>query len=217
MTDTKKRKVLLSTTYLGPVQYYSKLIHYNHIIIENHESYSKQSYRNRCTILGANGPLALTIPVHKTSGNNTQVSDIKPDYSQNWQRLHWKSIVSAYNSSPFFEYYVEDFHPFFHSTKWEYLIDFNTELLEMITELLEADAKVEYTKGFQKDPGTEFDDYRYIIHPKKQKSGPDQHFKIVEYTQVFHEKMEFYPNLGIIDLLFNEGPHAISVLEESYI
>jgi hypothetical protein len=167
--------------------------------------------------MGGNGPLPLTIPVHKTAGNNTPISEIKPDYSQNWQRLHWRSIVSAYNNSPFMEYYIDDFYPFFHSNKWKYLLDFNSELQKMILELLEVETEKEYTKEFHKNGGAGIDDYRFSIHPKKQKSSTDRFFKPVEYTQVFHDKMDFYPNLSIIDLLFNEGPNALTILENSFV
>jgi hypothetical protein len=211
-----KKNILLSTTYLGPVQYYSKLVSYDNILIEKHENYSKQSYRNRCNILGGNGLLTLTIPANKT-GNNTPISDIKPEYDQEWQKLHWKSIVSAYNNSPFFEYYKDDFYPFFHSCKWKYLIDFNTALQDMILDLLEVETEIKQTEEFIKTAGKEFDDYRFSIHPKRQRTEPDPHFVAAEYTQVFHDKMGFHPNLSIIDLIFNEGPNALTILENSFI
>jgi hypothetical protein len=107
------QSILLSTAYLGPVSYFSAISRADKVIIEQFDSYHKQTYRNRCSILGANGPLDLVIPVVKASITKTMVKDVRIDYATRWQSIHWRSLFSAYNSSPFFEYYADAFSPFY--------------------------------------------------------------------------------------------------------
>lgn len=204
-------KILLSSAYLGPIQYYSKIAQADQIIIEQYDSYQKQTYRNRCRVLAANGVSDLVIPVVKKSGEKTMMKDVEIDYATFWQNKHWRTIVSAYNSSPFFEYYSDDFLPFFEK-KWKYLIDFNSELNALILELLEIETTCNYTKEFIKH--FEGSDFRTVISPKERFA--DEGFVAVKYTQTFDEKYEFKPNLSVIDLLFNVGPESLSVLEETF-
>ncbi|MBU8893125.1 MAG: WbqC family protein [Bacteroidales bacterium] len=202
--------ILLSTAYLAPVQYYTKFLVYDKVIIEAHENFIKQTYRNRCKIYGANGELTLTIPVKKIN-TKTKIKELLIDYDTNWRKLHWKSIESAYNSSPFFEYYADDFLPLF-TKKFNFLFDLNTELLSMILSILDVNHKLNFTDKYVNSDG-DIDDMRESIHPKKKIE--DQQFKIIKYTQVFQQKTGFIPNLSIIDLLFNEGPNATEILNLS--
>ena len=107
MADT----VLLSTAYFPPIQYFTKFLLYKNILIEQYDHYGKQSYRNRCEIYGANGPLTLSVPVNKKHNQKILVRDVDIDYSLNWQKVHWKAIESAYNRSPFFLYYKDRLGP----------------------------------------------------------------------------------------------------------
>ena len=201
--------ILLSTTYLGPIQYFSKVLKYDKVFIEAHENFIKQTYRNRCVIYAANGELTLSIPVTKTNKKEL-IKDLKIDYSTNWQKLHWKSIESAYRSSPFFEYYMDELITFYNS-KYEYLLDFNIEIQNVILEQLELETKISLTKTYCfEDDLTNMDDFRQKIDPKKKIE--DKNFLSPEYNQVFVDKHGFKPNLSIIDLLFNEGPNAINLL-----
>lgn len=204
-------KILLATSYLGPVQYFSKISAASDIQIEQYDNYQKQTYRNRCTILGGNGVIDLIIPVLKQSGKRTQLKDVQIENITKWQLKHWKTIVSAYNSSPFFEYYRDDFEPLFYR-KFNFLLDFNLQLTKLVLDLLELEVNVELTSEFIKSP--DFDDFREIISPKFR--GTDQHFIAKKYTQTFHEKFGFISNLSIVDLLFNKGPETTSVLESCY-
>lgn len=204
---------VLSTAYLGPVQYFTKFILFDNIFIEQHETYLKQSYRNRCYIYGANGLLSLVIPVKKTGGNITKTKDILIDYDTNWRRIHWNSIVSAYASSPFFEFYEDDFREFYSGEK-KYLLDLNQKLLELILNFLEIDCDINLTGEFRKIYNNETD-YRNMLNPKKRLLRPDNKFNPCKYNQVFAINHGFIENLSIIDLLFNEGTNAGEILVKS--
>ena len=203
-----KEKVLLSTAYLAPIQYYTKLINYKKVYIEIHDHFIKQTYRNRCKIYGANGLLQLSIPVKKDSVK-VKIKDLLIDYDTNWQKIHWKSIESAYRSSPFFEFYADDLIPFY-TKNYKYLYDFNSSIQAIILDLIEHSTQIEYTQDFIKENALGLDDFRDKIHPKKKLYDPD--FKIEKYNQVFVEKYGFIENLSIVDLLFNEGPNSLNFL-----
>lgn len=210
-----KNTVILSSAYLGPIQYFTKLLSYPVILIEKEENYHKQSYRNRCVILAANGPLVLSIPVVDGPGAKAPMKELGLSYEHHWQRLHWRSIISAYNNSPFFEYYADDLATFYHEKRWKFLIDFNTEIQQKVVDLLNVGLKINYTDEYTAEnniPGNT-DDYRYSIHPKSSKNKDDQHFEPQQYMQVFQEKFGFVDNLSILDLLFNEGPGTAGILK----
>jgi len=202
---------LLSTAYLAPIQYYSKLIKYSEILIEIQENYPKQTYRNRCNIFGANGLLALSIPIKKIE-TKTKTKDIKIEYVTNWQKLHWKSIESAYRSSPYFEYYADDFLPYY-TKKTEFLIDYNAALQNMIIDLIGFKAQINSIDEYILFSDSRYDDFREKINPKKKIIDPD--YKTIEYIQVFSNKILFIPNLSIIDLLFNNGTDTLSLLKST--
>ncbi|MBN2273998.1 MAG: WbqC family protein [Bacteroidales bacterium] len=205
-------KALLTTAYLGPLQYFSKFLLHHEIEIEQWDNYQKQSYRNRCYIYGANGMQCLVVPVCKGSGTKIPIRDITIDYSKSWQKTHWKSIESAYRLSPWFEFFEDKiirFYDRYYQSK--FLFDLNTELTEMIINALNITVKLKYTAYYEKSVNTSAD-FRESIHPKRRMSKPDQHFINIAYPQVFESKHGFIPNLSIIDLLFNEGRHARDVL-----
>lgn len=205
--------VLLSTTYFGPVQYYCKLISYKNIYIEKFEHYSKQSFRNRCNIVSANGVLSLSIPVQKTDNMKMLTKDVQIDYHTRWPQIHWRAIESAYKSSPFFMYYADDIEPFYNQ-QFNSLIDFNSQLQQTIIELIGCNINISYTEGY-KTIAADFDDFADTIHPKINKSQPDNTFVFEKYYQVFERKHGFKENMSILDLLFNMGPAALDVLQKS--
>ncbi len=204
---------LLSTAYLAPVQYYTKFLVYKQIFIEAEENYQKQSYRNRCNILSANGILPLTIPVSKDMPK-VKTRDIRIDNALEWQKNHWTSIESAYSSSPFFEFYMDEFSVFY-TKKFRFLLEFNLKLQDYILDQLEIKPNIFLTKKFIENGTPDYDDYRDSIHPKKRQQRKDKTFKPEFYYQVFQEKYGFISNLSIIDLLFNEGPNAENILKKS--
>ncbi|NLA62076.1 MAG: WbqC family protein [Bacteroidales bacterium] len=196
--------VLLSSLYLAPVQYYSKLFRAESVVIETDDNYQKQSYRNRCIIAAANGALPLSIPVEKGKGVKFKMRDIKIADHGNWQHFHWNAIISAYNSSPFFEYYKDDFS-LFYEKKTTYLFDLNEELRILICNLLTIETPVSYTSKFIEDADSNTLDLRETIHPKRDWRETDKQFITKPYYQVFAEKHSFIENMSIIDLLFNMG------------
>ena len=192
-------KALLPTAYLAPISYYAILLKLD-CTIEHYEYFVKQSIRNRCNIYAANGKLRLTIPKQHKGSSKTTINKIKISYNETWQKEHWRSIVSAYNSSPFFEYYKDLFRPFF-EVKDVYLISFNAKLQELILKLLQVKIKCQSSNKYL-DTG-QFKDLRNHTFSKK---------KIPKYNQVFLEKHGFISDLSILDLLFNLGPESTEYL-----
>lgn len=207
--------IYLSSAYLAPVEYYTKFLTEKTVFIEKHENYLKQSYRNRCTILSANGAIPLSIPVKHTSGEKTLIKDIRIADHGNWQHMHWNAIVSAYSSTPYFEYYQDDFAPFYHK-KYSFLFDYNEELRILINKLLGIEKQnILYTELYKTDLEKYDLDFREIIHPKKDYRLLDLEFFPQKYYQVFNQKFSFVENMSIIDLLFNMGNESILVLMNS--
>jgi len=209
---------LLQTTYFGPVQWYQKLRRYDQVLIEQCDSYQKQTFRNRCIIATANGLQALTVPVeHPTtsiqqSASNVQCKDLRISDHNQWRRIHWNALQSAYSESPFFEYYADDIRPFFEK-KYTFLIDFNEEIRQKMCELIDIHPTIDYTTAYISDISHQpsaVKDFRDVIHSKHPQ--PDVEFSARPYWQVFDRKYGFQPNLSILDLLFCMGPESIFYL-----
>ncbi|MFZ4582276.1 MAG: WbqC family protein [Paludibacter sp.] len=194
-----KDKILISTAYLATVEYFYFINCATEVILEQYEYYEKQSYRNRCRILTANGVMDLSIPVIKTG--KMLIRDIRISEHDNWQANHWRAIESAYNSSAFFEFYADDIRPFY-ERRWEFLWDFNFEIQQKMLELFDIEKKINLTTSFQIE-NENFIDLRNLIHPKKESQISSR-----PYYQVFEQKFGFCPGLSSIDLLFNMGPES---------
>ena len=203
--------VYLSTAYLGPVQQYAKMIQYPETRFETAENFVKQSYRNRCVIAAANGPMTLTVPVVKPDTPKCLTRDIRISDHGNWRHLHWNALVSAYNMSPFFEYYADDIAPFY-ERRYEFLMDFNEALRQRVCELLDIAPSVSFTDSYDPCPA---DDFREAIRPRHPMDDPA--FRPEPYYQVFRERHGFLPNLSIADLLFNMGPEGVLTLRHSIV
>ena len=195
----------LSSSYLAPISYYKQIVNSSSIIIEQHDNYIKQTYRNRCRIASANGAMDLSIPVQKCE-TKCKMKDIRITYTGNWQQTHWRAIESAYSSSPFFEYYRDDFEPFF-QTKTTFLIDLNTELQSLVLKLTDISTPVMFTTEYKDSFSGKELDLRDFFHPKK-----EYPYKLTPYYQVFGQKFGFQKDLSIIDLLFNMGPESVFYL-----
>jgi hypothetical protein len=201
--------VLLSTAYLAPVEYYRLMYHFPAVMIEKHCHYTKQTYRNRCVIASANGIQTLSIPILKPDSLKCPTKDIRIAPHGNWQHLHWNAMVSAYNSTPFFEYYADDFRPFYEKP-CQYLFDFNEALRELTCSLLDINPAISYSSAYITNPQAGELDLREAIHPKKESFI--RNFK--PYYQMFENKLGFQKNLSIIDLLFNMGTEAVLTLND---
>jgi hypothetical protein len=210
----KPKTLLLPCQYLGPVQYYSKLASGAECLIELNEHFRKQTYCSRAVIFDSNGALKLIIPLQKHA-EKTALKDIRISYDAPWQDLHWKSMESAYRSSPFFEYYEADFAAFYEGQKYSFLFEYNLALQEVILKQLKLSPVIRFTSSYEKEyPDTQ--DLRGLISPK-QSFSVDKDFILKPYPQVFEPKYGFLPNLSMVDLLFNEGPEALSYLSRETI
>lgn len=208
------RTALLQTTYFGPIQWYQKLYRYDQTLIEQYDSYQKQTYRNRCVIATANGLQTLTVPVEHSvnsqelSANSPKVKDLRISDHNQWRRIHWNALQSAYSESPFFDYYADDIRPFFEK-RYEFLIDFNEAIRQTVCDLLDIHPNVSYTSDFSLQPSA-IDDYREVINAKHPQADAD--FQPRRYWQVFEDRHGFQANLSILDLLFNMGNEAVFYL-----
>lgn len=192
--------------YLPPIRYFTLLnLHRQNIVMEKEEHLVKQTYRNRAHIYSPDGMLPLVVPVVKGSKVHTKMKDVKISYDFKWQRLHWLSLQACYRRSAYFEYYEDDFAPFYHN-KFEYLFDYNEQLLQMVLTMTKIKAEISCTAEYQPAyPGSA--DYRPTFSAKKE-SG----FQQKPYFQVFEERHGFLKNLSIADLLFNQGPQTVNYL-----
>ena len=206
--------ILLSSAYLAPVEYYTKLYAADRVLVERYDHYMKQTYRNRCVIVGANGTLALTIPTEKDDHLKVLMKDVRISDHGNWRHVHWNALESAYRNSPFFEYYADDFRCFYEK-KYPFLWDFNQALCEVVCSLIDLHPKIEGTTDYQTELSDGVADFRQLIHPKIDYKEADPSFHPLPYYQVFKEKFGFIPNLSIVDLLFNMGPESLLVLRDS--
>lgn len=191
------------------------MMKYGGMTVDVGEHYVKRSYRNKCSILSANGVMALTVPLSRSSSDDADLThaammDLKVSYDDNWRHVHWQSLVSAYNMSPFFEYYEDDIKPLF-ERKFDYLVDLNAEAMDIVNRLLMMDdVTINVSETYIPAQTVELD-LRNQITPKTHLDD----FCQKEYYQVFSEKYGFQPNLSILDLLFNLGPESRVVLRDS--
>lgn len=215
---------LLSTAYLPPIEYFVAIANSGKVEIECGEMYQKQSYRTRCHINGANGLLVLTLPVLRSAAKGEESShkiptaQLRIDYSKPWLLQHKRALEAAYMSSPFFEYYMDDLYEILDSGE-EGLLQMNTRLTLKIAELIGIETPIVFNDGRFIAPGSDalrkngVEDFRDSIHPKKPSLLLERLEMNKPYWQVFTNKQGFVPNLSVLDLLFNEGPNAISFLE----
>lgn len=198
--------IVLELQYLPPVNYFIELARHKVIWVEQHENYSKGSYRNRCHIAGANGVMRLSIPLLKGKHQQQSIRQVQMAYYEPWPMQHWQSICSAYGRAPFFEEYAPALQPLF-KQPGTLLFDFNMHVLQTILQLLELQVKIYLTSSFVDTYDlNEAEDFRNVFSPKV--TPPE----ILYYPQVFEDRHGFLPHLSILDLLFCTGPEANAYL-----
>ena len=198
--------ILLHPTYFPSIAHFVAIAKSNTVTFEIEDNYQKQTYRNRAYVYGANGKLLLNVPVIHSHKERQKYKDVKIANNENWQDLHWKSLQSAYRTSPFFEFYEDDFKPLF-KKKHTFILDYNFECLDLVLENLQLDIDYSKTNKYNKDVAP-LKDFRHLANARK-----ETQFEFDNYTQVFNNKNGFIGNLSVLDLLFNEGTNALSYLQ----
>ncbi len=207
------RSILLELQYFPPVQYFSKLLSYPSVLIEQHEHYVKGSFRNRCHIASVQGVQRLSIPLRKGKNQRLPIREVEIAYDEPWQSQHWTALQSAYGNSPFFDFFADELEPFFRK-KHQFLFELNWELLHLVGRFLRLKSELRLTETYLHELPPEALDFRGKILPKHPME--DEHFFPVKYSQVFEDRLGFLPNLSILDLLFCTGNDAMDILERSF-
>ena len=201
--------LLTELQYFAPFILYKNSIYEKYIKLEQYERWQKMSYRNRCTIAGANGLIDLSIPIDGSRNTAALIRDVKIDNVLKWQTVHWRGITAAYNRSPWFEFYADELLQFY-ETRYTYLWDWNLDLMYWVLKQLKVEVKVDFTDHYEKQITDEdIADYRNKILPKNSIRYAGE---CPVYSQVFEHRLGFHPNLSIIDLLFCEGNNAAGLL-----
>ena len=202
------KTILLHPSYFPSIEQMAAVAKADKVIFEVEDNYQKQTYRNRAYIAHSNGRLLLNIPI-KHTGKRRKTKDVVVENDFPWQEQHWKSLQSAYRTSPFFEYYEDDLEPLFTETVGN-LMEHNLKIFDLLCELIGIDVEISKTTSFEKNP--DITDLRILVDAKRKTD-----FKAEEYTQVHQANHSFLPNLSVLDLLFNEGPNTLNYLERNAI
>ena len=192
--------------YFPPIAYMASLVAQSDAVLELHETFPKQTLRNRTVIVTANGPMTLSVPVVRTNGNHTISGDIEIAYTERWNTLHLRAIETAYNSSPFYLYYCDKIIDIL-NRRYQYLWELDEACLLFLLKALKADVAINYSTDYlaaENTPSDHRGDFSY--------KHPDETIVFPEYQQVFADRMDFNPNVSCLDLLFNLGPEASDYL-----
>ncbi len=206
-----RQKLVIEPHYLGSLEYFVLIQHFETIQWEVREHFTKQTYRNRAVILTANGPQNLIVPVK--FDRRTPLIDVQIEYSERWIKDHWGALYSAYGKAPFFEYFGDSFHRIM-QRRPRFLLELCHEMMTFCLKCLQLDRTIDYTDTYHERHENGISDFRNLIHPKKA-YGERSIYESFPYFQIFGK--EFVPNLSILDLLLSLGNEALFVLEKSSI
>lgn len=196
---------LFHPTYFSPIIQYAAIAKSKEIVFEVEDNFQKQTYRNRCHIYTANGKHLLNVPIQHSKGLKQKTKDVKIDYKDDWHHLHLKTLKTAYSSSPFFEFYIDDLNPIFEK-KHTFLLDLNLNCNVFVMNALQLKIPISNTTEYHKE--NSFFDARNLANSK-----PDNVFQLEKYYQIFNSNHGFISNLSVLDLIFMEGPNALNYLE----
>ena len=195
---------LFTTAYFPSISYMARFLIEDAPVIEIWETYHKQTYRNRCRVMTANGVESLSVPVVKVNGNHTMTKDMTISAIEPWQHIHSRCLESAYKASPYFDHYYDHLCPIFEG-HFERLIDLNDAALQAVLKMLKTKKEIAHTTDYVREAEN---DLREAFSPKKAVDAS----LFPTYYQVFSEKFPFAPDLSVLDLVFNEGPEAVEYL-----
>ncbi|MFZ4634641.1 MAG: WbqC family protein [Saprospiraceae bacterium] len=203
--------VLLTTAYWPPIHWLAYALRAQHVFLEACEHYQKGSYRNRCHIAGPNGVHRLSIPLLKGKHQQTPIRDVRLSDAEHWQRLHWRSIATAYGNAPFFEHYEAELSVFYQK-RYTFLFDFNLECLQWLAAQWNISVPIDFTETFELNSRpTGVLDARNALDL----AHPTLHTP--RYGQVFEDRHGFLPNLSALDLLLCSGKTGMTILENAYL
>ena len=197
--------ILIHPNYFPNIHQFTQIIKADNILFEASDNYQKQTFRNRTYIYGANGKLGLFVPVIHTHNNRELFKDVKISYDSNWMDLHLKSLQSAYRSSPYFEYFEDNFVKLY-SEKEKFLVDFNIKCIKLISNLLDLNLNYKISNKYV-EKTNDIIDLRGLSNARKEKK-----IDTPKYIQVFESKHGYLNNLSIVDLVFSEGPNSVSLI-----
>lgn len=195
--------VVLPSAYFPPIPWVAAAVQSEYTIIDVHEHYVKQTCRNRCSIITANGLMNLVIPVEKFR-NHTAVASIRIDHSTNWQRVHIHAIRSAYGKSPYFEFYGDKILSLY-EWKAETLVEWNAACLNAVFSILKVNPLIAFSGEYIANAAADLRNEDFTVQPSNQP----------QYMQVFMDRHGFYSGLSVLDLIFCTGPEARGILEKS--
>ncbi|MFK5959535.1 MAG: WbqC family protein [Lutibacter sp.] len=201
--------VLLHPTYFSPISQYVAIANTKEFVFEVEDNFQKQTYRNRCYIYTADGKHLLNVPIQHNKGIKQKTRDVKIDYKDDWHKIHLKTLQTAYSSSPFFEFYIDELKLIFEK-RFTFLLDLNLKCHELIMDALQLEISYSKTSEYQKD-------IQYFDARKLATAKTKEEFILDRYIQVFEQNKGFISNLSILDLLFMEGPNALNYLESQTI
>lgn len=197
--------ILIHPTYFPSISHYIAMVQADSVTFEMEDNFQKQTNRNRMYIYSPNGIQLLNIPVKHAVEKHQKYKDVRIENDFGWQKNHFKSLEAAYRTSPFFEYFEDDFRPLFEK-KHEFLMDLNLEVFQLVNDSLGINIQPEKTTEFFHEV-PDYNDFRHLVNGKKDAT------QLEAYTQVFNEKHGFINNLSILDLLFNDGRYAVDYLK----
>ncbi|WP_343667774.1 WbqC family protein [Chitinophaga sp.] len=207
--DATRKTLLIESQYFPNLFFYKTLIEHDILLIEKYEHYQKLSFRNRCYIAGPNGSILLSVPLARGKNQRTVMKDVRISNEEKWQAQHWKTLVSAYRRSPWFEYYEEELGQLY-ERPFDYLMDWNQACFEWANKVIGLSSPITYTTEYSKQyTDLMLTDARDIMVPGRESTKTD----LPEYTQVFQERVGFLPNLSILDLIFCEGKRSLTLFK----